>query len=155
GPAIRAWSPRDGDHLLYHQTGGSAGGGQATDWDYLVRSVAEEGMVLNLTITTDAQPPQTILSGESVHPLENTSLGVAFCPYPSAGPFAVELVGNETLQTPYGPLECNHLLVLRLGNGTDDRWREDLFVRQGVLVRMERLDQDQFRMDLIETNLDL
>jgi len=153
GPPVGAWAPAVGDALNY--TWSSTGSGQDTTWRYLIKEVASPSMLVNLTITSMAGPNDVITSGESWRSTENTTLGISLYPATSQGLYSVMLVGNESISTPWGQLECSHYCVTHVLEDSDTFTREDLYVRNGVLLKLESFGLGQYSMTLAETNLEL
>ena len=152
GPPQGDWAPQVGDFLNYSCSGGEVGQGQLAEWRYQVKDVTGPSMLLNLTIFAQDDLGTPLVSGEVARPTNQTAMGVAFYPGSSEGDFTLILVGNETLATPWGALACNHYHVTHIMDNASSYSCEDLYVRNGVLVRMEGRGTG-FSMELTGTNL--
>jgi hypothetical protein len=133
-------------------TWSSAGSAQDATWRYLVREVTPSSMLVNLSIAS-MDDPDGGMSGESWRSTGNTTLGISLYPATSQGLYSVRLIGNESISTPWGCLECSHYFVTHVLEGSDSYTREDLYVRQGVLLRLERMGPDAYSLALAQTNL--
>jgi len=153
GPPVSAWSPAVGDALNYSWSPG--GMGQDTTWRYLVRDVSTSRMLMNLSIYSQGDPSELISAGERWCSTNDTTMGVALYPATSQGLFSVSLIGNESISTPWGQLECSHYYVTHILEDSDTYTREDLYVRDGVLLKLESFGLGQYSMTLAETNLEL
>ena len=152
GPTQSDWTPIVGDCFNYSCLSGNAGQGRPTEWRYLVKNVTGYSIQLNLTIFSQDNLVTPLVSGDVERSSNATSMGVLFYPAKSDGDFTVVLVGNETLSTPLGLLACNHYRVARAIENASSYTCEDLYVRNGVLVRMEDL-RTGFSLELEWTNL--
>jgi hypothetical protein len=152
GPPQADWTPTIGDRFNYSCLGGIVGQGQPTEWRYLVKNVTGYSMQLNLSIFSQDDLVTPLASGDVERSSNATSMGVLFFPGRSEGDFTFTLIGNETLSTPWGLLACNHYQVARAIENASSYTSEDIYVRNGVLIRMEDL-RTGFSLELEWTNL--
>jgi hypothetical protein len=151
GPPCGSWSPTGGCALNYTWSTGVED--QTTTWRYLIKNMTPTNMLMNLSITSIDDPSEILNSGETWSSTGNTTLGIVLYPDASMGPYSVLLIGNESKSTPWGQLECSHYLVTHILEDADSYTREDLYVRDGVLLSLESCGLSPYSMTLAETNL--